>query len=91
MNSYQQPNILLKQKESAESKQIDVEDAKLMDNENNQLLLIVPKKQEIPVSNEVEEIDNSEYPGRRGGKVGGKAAATKSSFCSYNSKASFRY
>jgi len=36
-----------------------------------------PTKKEIPISGEVKKLGKDEYPGGRGGKIGGKAAATK--------------
>src|ERR671914_1072052 len=37
-----------------------------------------PGKEEIPMSQEVKQLSKEEYPGAKGGKIGGKAAATKS-------------
>ena len=39
-----------------------------------------PAKEEIPMADEVKKLDKDEYPGGRGGKIGGKAAANKGSF-----------
>ena len=36
-----------------------------------------PRKEEIPTPDEVKKLGKDEYPGRKGGKIGGKAAATK--------------
>jgi hypothetical protein len=38
-----------------------------------------PSKEEIPVAQEVKQLSKEEYPGGKGGKKGGKVAATKSS------------
>jgi Protein of unknown function (DUF2795) len=38
-----------------------------------------PGKEEVPVSREVKQLSKEEYPGAKGGKIGGRAAATKSS------------
>jgi hypothetical protein len=37
-----------------------------------------PSKEEVPMSKEVKELSKEEYPGAKGGKRGGRAAATKS-------------
>src|ERR671910_192852 len=37
-----------------------------------------PSKEEVPMSKEVRELSKEEYPGAKGGKRGGRAAATKS-------------
>jgi Protein of unknown function (DUF2795) len=37
-----------------------------------------PGKEEVPVSQEVKQLSKEEYPGAKGGKIGGRAAATKS-------------
>src|SRR5918996_2035824 len=37
-----------------------------------------PGKEEIPMSQEVKQLSKEEYPGAKGGKIGGRAAATKS-------------
>jgi hypothetical protein len=37
-----------------------------------------PGKGEVPMSQEVKELSKEEYPGAKGGKIGGRAAATKS-------------
>jgi hypothetical protein len=37
-----------------------------------------PGKGEVPVNQEVKELSKEEYPGAKGGKIGGRAAATKS-------------
>jgi Protein of unknown function (DUF2795) len=37
-----------------------------------------PGKEEIPMSQEVKQLSKEEYPGAKGGKVGGRAAATRS-------------
>ena len=37
-----------------------------------------PSKEEVPMSGEVKELSKEEYPGAKGGKRGGRAAATKS-------------
>jgi hypothetical protein len=37
-----------------------------------------PSKEEIPLSQEVKHLSKKEYPGAKGGKIGGRAAATKS-------------
>ena len=34
-----------------------------------------PSKEEIPMADEVKKLDKDEYPGGRGGKIGGKAAS----------------
>ena len=36
-----------------------------------------PRNEEIPNPDEVKKLGKDEYPGRKGGKIGGKAAATK--------------
>jgi uncharacterized protein DUF2795 len=36
-----------------------------------------PREEEIPIPDEVKKLGRDEYPGRKGGKIGGKAAATK--------------
>jgi hypothetical protein len=36
-----------------------------------------PRKEEVPTSAEVKKLGKDEYPGGKGGKIGGKAAATK--------------
>jgi hypothetical protein len=36
-----------------------------------------PSKEEIPMADEVKKLGKDEYPGGRGGKIGGKAAANK--------------
>jgi hypothetical protein len=38
-----------------------------------------PSKEEVPLSQEVKQLSKKEYPGAKGGKIGGRAAATKSS------------
>ena len=38
-----------------------------------------PSKEEIPVAQEVKQLSKEEYPGGKGGRKGGKVAATKSS------------
>ncbi|HJY14481.1 MAG TPA: DUF2795 domain-containing protein [Nitrososphaeraceae archaeon] len=38
-----------------------------------------PGKEEVPLSQEVKQLSKEEYPGAKGGKIGGRAAATKSS------------
>ena len=48
-----------------------------------------PKKEEIPMSQEVKQLSNEEAPGR-GGKIGGKVAATKAPSGCCNSKATVR-
>jgi hypothetical protein len=35
--------------------------------------------EEVPMSQEVKQLSKEEYPGAKGGKIGGRAAATKSS------------
>jgi hypothetical protein len=37
-----------------------------------------PSKEEVPLSQEVKHLSKKEYPGAKGGKIGGRAAATKS-------------
>jgi hypothetical protein len=37
-----------------------------------------PGKEEVPMSQEVKQLSKEEYPGAKGGKIGGRAAATKS-------------
>jgi Protein of unknown function (DUF2795) len=37
-----------------------------------------PGKEEVPLSQEVKQLSKEEYPGAKGGKIGGRAAATKS-------------
>lgn len=37
-----------------------------------------PSKEEVPLSHEVKHLSKKEYPGAKGGKIGGRAAATKS-------------
>jgi Protein of unknown function (DUF2795) len=37
-----------------------------------------PSKEEIPLNQEVKHLSKKEYPGAKGGKIGGRAAATKS-------------
>ena len=37
-----------------------------------------PGKEEIPMSQEVKQLSKEQYPGAKGGKIGGRAAATKS-------------
>jgi hypothetical protein len=37
-----------------------------------------PSKEEVPLSQEVKQLSKEEYPGTKGGKIGGRAAATKS-------------
>jgi Protein of unknown function (DUF2795) len=37
-----------------------------------------PVKEEMPVGREVKQLSKEEYPGAKGGKIGGRAAATKS-------------
>jgi hypothetical protein len=37
-----------------------------------------PSKEEVPMSKEVKELSKEEYPGAKGGKRGGRAAATRS-------------
>jgi hypothetical protein len=37
-----------------------------------------PSKEEVPLSQEVKQLSKEEYPGAKGGKIGGRAAATKS-------------
>jgi predicted transcriptional regulator len=37
-----------------------------------------PDKEEIPMNQEVKRLSKEEYPGAKGGKRGGRAAATKS-------------
>jgi hypothetical protein len=37
-----------------------------------------PSKGEVPMSQEVNELSKEEYPGAKGGKIGGRAAATRS-------------
>jgi hypothetical protein len=37
-----------------------------------------PGKEEVPMSQEVKELSKEEYPGAKGGKIGGRAAAIKS-------------
>ena len=38
-----------------------------------------PSKEEVPLSQEVKQLSKEEYPGAKGGKIGGRVAATKSS------------
>ena len=37
-----------------------------------------PSKEEVPLSQEVKQLSKEEYPGAKGGKIGGRAVATKS-------------
>jgi hypothetical protein len=37
-----------------------------------------PSKEEVPLNQEVKQLSKEEYPGAKGGKIGGRAAATKS-------------
>jgi hypothetical protein len=37
-----------------------------------------PEKEEIPLNQEVKQLSKEEYPGAKGGKIGGRTAATKS-------------
>ncbi len=48
-----------------------------------------PSKEEIPMADEVKKLGKDEYPGGRGGKIGGKAAANKAASAARNSKDSF--